>query len=284
MTTPAPPVTTTSWGGHPFPVDVQAQIINLLVSGAPFAASLARLNTGRSSLAWPVISPSAASWLKEMDPFPQVDLGDEAYVISVAKLGNLLDLSNEAISDNSINLTATLGTALADSLSRDLDLGLLHGSGVPPEPAGVVGVADETAGISLFAAAMTARGELADAGGTASHLAASGAALAAADAAADVNGQLIYPNGMAAALGLTPVTVPGLTPALCYDSSRVILVIRNDVQVEYSRDYHFDRDATTMRIKGRFAVAAPAPGKSLRRLTITEPDESARRSARTGKG
>ena len=201
-------------------------------------------------------------------------------MIAVCKLGNLLDLSNEAISDNSINLTATLGTALADSLSRDLDLGLLHGSGVPPEPAGVVGVADETAGASLFAAAMTARGELADAGGTASHLAASGAALAAADAAADVNGQLIYPNGMAAALGLTAVTVPGLTPPLVYDSSRVILVIRNDVQVEYSLDYHFDRDATTMRIKGRFAVAAPAPGKSLRKLTITEAGRDRPRAAR----
>ena len=142
----------------------------------------------------------------------------------------------------------------------------------------MVGVADETAGASLFAAAMTARGELADAGGTASHLAASGAALAAADAAADVNGQLIYPSGMAAALGLTAVTVPGLTPPLVYDSSRVILVIRNDVQVEYSRDYHFDRDATTMRIKGRFAVAAPAPGKSLRKLEITDGDGRARQA------
>ena len=109
MGSPAPPVTTTSWGGHPFPVDVQAEIINLLVSGAPFAASLSRLTTGRSSVAWPLISPTGASWLKEMDPFPQVDLGDEAYVIAVCKLGNLLDLSNEAISDNSINLSATLG-------------------------------------------------------------------------------------------------------------------------------------------------------------------------------
>jgi HK97 family phage major capsid protein len=275
MTTPAaPPVTTGSWGGHPFPVDMQAAIIDLLISGAPFADSLTRQNTGRSSIAWPLISPTNASWLREMEPFPLVDLGDEPYVISVAKLGNLLDLSNEAIDDASINLTNSLGTALADSLSRDLDLGLLHGEGAPA-PIGVVGVAAGTAGASLFAAAMTARGELADAGGAASHLAASGAALAAADAAADVNGQLIYPNGMAGALGLTAVTVPGLTPPLVYDSSRVFLVVRDDVQVEYSRDYHFDRDATTMRIKGRFAVAAPAPGKSLRKLTVTEPGRAA---------
>ena len=279
MTTPAaPPVITGSWGGVPFPADVQAQIIDLLVSGSVFADTLTRQNTGRSSIAWPLVSPSPASWLKEMDPFPEPDIGDAPYVISVCKLGRLLDLSNESVSDNSINLTSTLGAALADSLSRDLDLGLLHGSGVPPEPVGVVGVAAETAGSSLFAAAMKARGELADAGGTASHLAVSGAALAAADAAADVNGQLIFPNGVAAALGLTAAVVPVLDPPLVYDASRVYLVIRDDVRVEYSPDYHFNRDATTMRIKGRFAVAAPAPGKSLRKLTITEAGRAAKGS------
>jgi hypothetical protein len=82
-------------------------------------------------------------------------------------------------------------------------------------------------------------------------------------------GQLVFPLGMAAALGLTAVPVPALATPLVYDRARCYLVIRNDVAVEYSRDFHFDRDATTMRIKGRFAAAIPAPGKSIRKLTIS---------------
>jgi HK97 family phage major capsid protein len=281
MTTPAAaagPVTTGSFQGAPFPVDVQAQIINLLIEGAPFAASLTRQPTDRSEIGWPVASPTGWAWLPEMQPFPQIDLGDDAYLVGVCKLGGLVDLSNESVSDNSINLTAGLSTVLQDSLSRDLDLGLLNGAGAPA-PVGVIGVAAETAGASLFAAAMKARGELADAGGTATHLAASGAALAAADATTDSNGQLVFPNGIAAALGLTAVPVPALATPLVYSRPRCYLVIRNDVAVEWSRDYHFHLDATTMRIKGRFAAAIPAPGKSIRKLTISGAQAGSARKA-----
>jgi HK97 family phage major capsid protein len=279
MTTPAaPPVTTGSFAGVPFPIDVQAQIINLLVGGAPFADSLTRQPTNRSQIGWPTAEPTGFSWLAELQPFPEVDLGDDSYVVAVAKLGAVIDLSNESVDDASINLTAGLADVLRDSLSRDLDLGLLNGSG-PLEPVGVIRVAAETAGASLFAAAMTARGEIADAGGTATTLAASGAALAAADATMDANGQLVYPNGMAAALGLTAVSVPGLDPALVYDRSRCYLVVRNDVAVEFSRDYHFNRDATSMRVKGRFAAAIPAPAKAIRKLDVSAAPRGAAKSS-----
>ena len=50
---PGPGVHTGSFGGYPFPADVVALIINLLISGAVFAPSLTRQGTVRSSIAWP---------------------------------------------------------------------------------------------------------------------------------------------------------------------------------------------------------------------------------------
>ena len=66
---------------------------------------------------------------------------------------------------------------------------------------------------------------------------------------------------------------------LAIDATRVYLVQRADFAVDVSRDYFFDRDATAVRIRGRFAVAAPAVGKSLRRL-VTEDARTARAAAK----
>ena len=75
----------------------------LLIDSAPFAASLtASPPTGPRCL--PTAKPTGWAWLKELDPFPQVDLDDDAYVAAIAKLGGLVDLSNESVTDNSINL------------------------------------------------------------------------------------------------------------------------------------------------------------------------------------
>ena len=271
MTTPTQrAVTTGSFAGVPFPADVQARIINLLIDSAPLAASLTRQPTNRSTVAWPTASPSNAAWLGELQPFPEANLGDDAYVVGVAKLGQVLDLSNESWSDSQINLTSELATLLRDSLSRDLDLGLLNGSG-PPEPVGIIGVAAEAAGADLLEAVTVGRGQIGDQGGSPDTLAWSATGLAQADASRDDNGQLVYPGGFAAALGLTAVVVPQLATPLLYDKSRCFLVVRNDVAVDVSTDWHFHLDATSMRIKGRFAAAIPDPNKAIRKLAVGGP-------------
>ena len=101
--------------------------------------------------------------------------------------GGIVDVSNEAVSDNSINITSNIGTVLRDSLSRDLDLGLLNGSG-PPEPVGVFGVAPPALGANLLAQVTTAKGAIGDAGGTPTRLAISATALAAEDARTGTTG------------------------------------------------------------------------------------------------
>ena len=69
-----------------------SRIINLLISGAVFAPSLTRQGTVRSSVAWPTAKPTGWAWLEELQPFPVIDVADDAYVVAVAKLGGIVDL------------------------------------------------------------------------------------------------------------------------------------------------------------------------------------------------
>ena len=62
--------------------------------------------------------------------------------------------------------------------------------------------------------------------------------------------------------------MPQLATPLVFDRSRCFLVVRDDVAVESSRDYHFHLDATSLRVKGRFAAALPDPNKAIRKLAI----------------
>jgi HK97 family phage major capsid protein len=183
-----------SFQGTLVPVDVQARIINLLIDRAAFAASITRLVTTSGHVAWPTVSPEGAAWLGELDRIPLMNLGDDAYVIGLAKLAGLLDVSNEMMNDAAVNITGMFTTVLGDSLSRQLDEGLLNGSG-EPEPDGVVAHAEEVTGTDLLDAVLTARRSIADAGGQATTVAASGAAFAAADAQRDDSGQLVSPQG-----------------------------------------------------------------------------------------
>ena len=216
MTTPLPSPPAVSSGGFQgilVPPDVQARIINLLIEQAAFANSITRLPTTAGEVAFPVAAPSGAAWIGELARIPLMSLNDRAEVVAVAKLAGLLDVSNEMMGDAAINLTAQFTTLLRDSLSKQLDQGLLNGSG-PPEPKGVVAAAPEVTGTDLLEAVLKARGAIADAGGVPDTLAASGATLAAADGQRDSTGALMFPAGFAAVTGLAPVTVPDLDPPL----------------------------------------------------------------------
>ena len=274
MTTPAPnlpappAVRTSDFQGVLVPADVQARIISLLIEQAAFGRSITRLTTSAGEVAFPVASPTGAAWVAELQRIPLMSLNDRAEVVAVAKLAGLLDVSNETMHDSAVNLTAQFTTLLQDSLSKQLDEGLLFGSG-PPEPTGIVAAAPEVAGADLLTAVLTARGEIADAGGTADRFAASGAALAAADGTRDTGGQLVFPGGgFAAATGLEPVTVPGLATPLVWDSTRVYLIVRDDARVEVTDQWRWEFDATTFRVKARMACAVPDPQKAIRKLAV----------------
>lgn len=259
MTTPH--VTSRDFGGSLVPPEVQARIINLLVDGSPFANSLTRLPVTSTKVTWPTAQPSGFAWVDELSVIPTVAMGDNAYTAVVAKIAGLLDLSNEMVSDTSINVTAVVGQLLADGLGHDLDSGLLSGSGVPPNPQGVIGIATAVTGAGLLAAVTAAKGQIGDAGGHADTIAASATALATADGSVGTDGHMLFPAGFGAAVGLTPVAVPGLATPLVYDSTRLFLVVNGQQSdVAISTDFRFDKDATTLRVRARVA-AGVRPGQ-----------------------
>lgn len=288
MTTPAsslpapPAISTESFGGYIVPPDVQGRVLLMLVDAAPFANSLTRITTSSSTVVFPTASPSGQAWVGELDLIPLMSLGDEADVVAVAKLAGILDISNETVADRSQNITAQLRTLLADSLSPDLDRGLLDGSG-PPEPAGVAAVAPEAAGATLLAATAAAKGSIADAGGMADTLAMGGAEMAAADFATDSEGSMLFPGGFGAAVGLNPVTVPSLATPLVYDSRRLFCIVNGALsQVDVSTDFRFQYDATSFRVKARIAVGCPVPGKAIRKLVVGGTQSAQSAAAKTG--
>ena len=88
---------------------------------------------------------------------------------------------------------------------------------------------------------------------------------------ATTDGVPVHADGAALTVGMVPmIPVPKLTAGdvLVVDTSAVFLVTREDFSVDLSGDFGFATDSTALRVKGRFAIAAPAPLKSLRTATI----------------
>jgi len=273
-------VSTDSFKTVLWPPDVAA-IINLLLEGAPFAGTLTRYPTTRSEVAFPTTAPDRPAWTPEGATIPTIGLHDDADIVGVAKLAEIILLSNESVSDTSVNLTAQVGNLLQDAASPELDRGILYGTG-SPEPVGIVASAPATDAADLATAISLAVGQIGDAGGTATHLAGKPSLLAKHRNDRDSNGRLLYDNGIGEVFGLTEVGVPELTDVLVYDSTRAFLIVRNDFEVAISQDYAFAADSAAVRIRGRFAVAAPTVQKTLRQITVagakpTVEDQSASR-------
>ena len=57
-------------------------------------------------------------------------------------------------------------------------------------------------------------------------------------------------------------------------------MLRDDSSVEMSRDFRFEYDATTYRVRARMACACPDPNKGLRKLEVG--DGSTASAARHG--
>jgi hypothetical protein len=88
MTMP-PETTTGSFQGVLWPHDV-TPVINLLVGGSPWADSITRYPTDRSSVAFPTARPDRPAWTPEMGRISVTGLGDDADIVAVAKLATII--------------------------------------------------------------------------------------------------------------------------------------------------------------------------------------------------
>ena len=235
----------------------------------PSPPRLTKYPTTRAEVVFPTASPDRPAWVAEASTIPTIGLNDDADIVAVKKLAEILKMSNESITDATVNLTAQVADLLSDSSGPELDRGLLYGS-LPTEPKGVVPNCTAVDGADLSAAITAAIGAIGDAGGTATHIAAKPSLFAhERNVKATGSGEFLYPLGLGPQFGLTEVPVPGLADCLVYDKTRLYLIARTtDFEIAMSQDYFFDSDSTAIRVRGRFAVGMPVPLKAARKITV----------------
>jgi HK97 family phage major capsid protein len=179
-------------------------------------------------------------------------------------------ISREAWNDGALNITAGVQEALRDKWSAVLDRDLLSGAGPAPVPTGLIGQAQAVSGPDLWAAVVTAKAQIAAAGGQATHLAADPDVIGAEESRTDADGRPLWPDGLANFAGVTVVPTAGASEPLLYDSQRTVLVVRSDYEALLSEDYApaFERYAVALRLTVRMAAAVPAPNMAIRRLEV----------------
>jgi Phage capsid family len=271
-----PGYTKANWDSRIWPADVVAYLLSKLLTGSPFANALTAAPTTSGQMVWPLVWPEGAAWLSELQLIPSATPNGKVYTVGVCKIANRVLLSNESIDDTGFPLANATGRAIADSLGPKLDSDFLYGEG-GLAPKGVWDNAPAAAEATDFrSAAISAWGELADAGAQVETIivCARPRTIAAEWSRVDDYGQPLHGDGPTDALTLGPgivcLPVPMLEPpdVLALNRSLVFRVIRDDFRINSADD--FERDRRQRRVIDRFAVAAPVPEKSLRKVTIAE--------------
>ena len=277
------PVTQATWPSM-FPPDV-GPIVSMIVGGSPFARSLRPLPTRRTGVSFPLVDEvSEPSWGRELDQIPVLDLEGGEYDAAVSRLSGSILISQESVDDSDYPLTQSVQQVIEDKFSNKLERDFIGGAGPFPVPTGILAVAAEVVGADLELAAVAAKGEIGTNGGEANSIAMSPTLIAGLESARDDIGRSLYPDAGTTFAGLATVRSVAASQAICYDSTRLWIVINRDFSAEFSRETSeaWNRFAQSLRIVGRFALAAPMPAKSVRKLTVTVPPSAER--ARPGKG
>ena len=263
------PITQATWPSM-FPPDV-GPVVSMIVGGSPFARSLRPLPTQRTGVSFPLVDEvSEPAWGKELDQIPVLDLEGGEYDVAVSRLSGSILVSEESISDTDYPLTQSVQQVIEDKFSNKLERDFIGAAGPHPTPVGILSVAAEVVGADLELAAVAAKGEIGTNGGEANSIAMSPTLIAGLESARDTLGRALYPGAATTFAGLATVRSVAATTAVVYDATRLWLVISRDFQAEFSRETSeaWNRFARSLRIVGRFALAAPMPVKSVRKLKV----------------
>lgn len=269
---PRPPGITQPPWSTVFPAQVAA-IVSAIVGGSPFARSLTPLPTNRASVSFPQLDPDDPAWVAELGEIPVLTPNADEYEVAVSKLAGSILISRESIDDTDFPVTQQTEQVLQDTFSAKLDRDFIGGTGPHPTPTGILAVAAEVTGADWLAAVIKAKAEIATAGGTASHVAVSPAVIGDLEDARDDLGRQLYPDASVVFGGLETVSAVAATQPVVYDSSRLWLAIRRDFQADFSEQVSeaWNRFATSLRLVGRFALAAPLPSRSVRKIAVADP-------------
>jgi hypothetical protein len=267
-----PPVrnVTQATGPSAFPVDIRP-VISAIVGGAPFARSLTPLPTARTGVVFPLANDvSEPAWGKELDVIPALDLDSGEYDAAVSRLSGRILVSRESLDDTEYPVTAQVEQVLQDKFSNKLDRDFIGGTGPHPVPTGILAVAAEVTGADLELAAVAAKAQIGTSGGLADSIALSPELIGELESARDEIGRPLYPEASERFAGLATVQAVAATQGIVYDSTRLWLVINRDFVAEMTpyTDEAWSRYAESLRIVARFALAAPMPVKSVRKLKV----------------
>jgi HK97 family phage major capsid protein len=213
----------------------------------------------------------------ELGVIPTLTPDASEYEVAVSKLAGSILISRESIDDTDFPVTQQTEQILRDSFSAKLDRDFIGGAGPHPVPTGILAVADEVTGADWYEATVKAKAQIATAGGTPSHVALSPGIIGDLENTRDEIGHPLYPDADAVFAGLETVSAVAASVPVVYDSSRLWLAIRRDFDAQMSDQVSeaWNRYAQSLRIVGRFALAAPLPSRSVRKLKVTEPARAA---------
>lgn len=267
---PRPPgITQPPWSTM-FPANVVA-VISAIVGGSPFARSITPLPTNRSSVSFPQLDPEDPEWVGELGEIPLLTPDTSEYEVAVSKLAGSILISRESLDDTDFPAQQQTEQVLRDTFSAKLDRDFIGGTGPHPTPTGILAVAAEVTGPDWLAATVKAKAQIATAGGIPSHVALSPAVIGELEDERDEIGRQLYPDASTVFGGLETVSAVAATQPVVYAADRLWMAIRRDFTVEASEQVSeaWNRYATSLRVVGRFALAAPLPSRSVRKLSLT---------------
>lgn len=267
-------VTTQSFDGLVVPDEITTPILNTGLTGAPVFSTFTRRTTDSHAVVFPAAEPNGFSWVAQLGAIPDIDPHDSAVVVSPAKLGGLLLLSNESIADSAYPLTDEIGRLIKESMAPKADRDILYGdSGNPAAPPALLDSLDTATGPTLRAAVVDAAAAIMSNGGTPTNVILSPALWAAEmerrEDTPHVTGPLLADLG----LNLTVSVAATLhnDDALVIDKAGCFGIIRKDYSIEVSREttQAWTHDGLSLRVLARLAAAIPSPAKHARAVAVS---------------
>jgi HK97 family phage major capsid protein len=266
-------ILTSSFNGTLCPPELQTAVSLAVLAGNPFSANLTIRPISRSEATFPILGPTGMDWVAEGAALPEMDLGDDAYVSRPAKLAGIFDISSESWSDNETDLGGMLSEGVAQASLAKLDAGLVAGTGVAPQPLGILELAPAasvTAGSTTRSGAFVAAGELAGQGAIPGVIFLNPADYFAEAGREDSNGNPIYPAGLTELAGCRIVPAPHVPAGtgLVIDPGKVFLIQRDTLAIQVDPSAGFRTDTVACRVRGRFSVAVPVPARAVRQYEL----------------
>ena len=124
--------------------------------------------------------------------------------MATSKLGGSILVSRESLDDTDFPVSQQTEQILRDTFSAKLDRDFIGSAGPHPTPAGILAVAAEVTGADWYEATVTAKAQIATAGGTASHVALSPAVSGALENTRDDMGTRCSPTRPSSSPGWRP--------------------------------------------------------------------------------